>query len=77
MKNVSRRKLPPFTAPRMAGARVLVAASYQSGLYSAISGLVHPGSEVIYFEAYLIATRRLFRLQGAPGRHQTRCRVLP
>jgi aspartate/methionine/tyrosine aminotransferase len=29
---------------------VLVTASASEGLYSAISGLVHPGDEVIYFE---------------------------
>jgi aspartate/methionine/tyrosine aminotransferase len=41
------------------GSEVLVTASASEGLYSAISGLVHPGDEVIYFEPSSFATRLL------------------
>jgi aspartate/methionine/tyrosine aminotransferase len=51
---------------------VLVTASASEGLYSAISGLVHPGDEVIYFEPSFDSYAPIVRLQGAtPDCHQT------
>ncbi|EMH4161201.1 methionine aminotransferase [Pluralibacter gergoviae] len=44
---------------------VLVTASASQGLYSAISGLVHPGDEVIYFEPSFDSYAPVVRLQGA------------
>lgn len=44
---------------------VLVTASASEGLYSAISGLVHPGDEVIYFEPSFDSYAPIVRLQGA------------
>lgn len=44
---------------------VLIAASASEGLYSAISGLVHPGDEVIYFEPSFDSYAPIVRLQGA------------
>ncbi len=43
---------------------VLVTASASEGLYSAISGLVHPGDEVIYFEPSFDSYAPIVRLQG-------------
>ncbi len=57
---------------------VLVTASASEGLYSAISGLVHPGDEVIYFERPLTATRRLSVFRGQPRLPSSSpCRILP
>lgn len=47
------------------GREVLVTASASQGLYSAISGLVHPGDEVIYFEPSFDSYAPIVRLQGA------------
>ena len=47
------------------GREVLVTASASEGLYSAISGLVHPGDEVIYFEPSFDSYAPIVRLQGA------------
>jgi aspartate/methionine/tyrosine aminotransferase len=47
------------------GSEVLVTASASEGLYSAISGLVHPGDEVIYFEPSFDSYAPIVRLQGA------------
>ncbi len=44
---------------------MLVTASASEGLYSAISGLVHPGDEVIYFEPSFDSYAPIVRLQGA------------
>ncbi|MBV8043849.1 pyridoxal phosphate-dependent aminotransferase [Pluralibacter sp.] len=44
---------------------VLVTASASEGIYSAISGLVHPGDEVIYFEPSFDSYAPVVRLQGA------------
>lgn len=44
---------------------ILVTASASEGLYSAISGLVHPGDEVIYFEPSFDSYAPIVRLQGA------------
>ncbi|MGL4724365.1 MAG: pyridoxal phosphate-dependent aminotransferase [Scandinavium sp.] len=44
---------------------VLITASASEGLYSAISGLVHPGDEVIYFEPSFDSYAPIVRLQGA------------
>ncbi|ALR76817.1 pyridoxal phosphate-dependent aminotransferase [[Enterobacter] lignolyticus] len=44
---------------------VLVTASASEGIYSAISGLVHPGDEVIYFEPSFDSYAPIVRLQGA------------
>jgi aspartate/methionine/tyrosine aminotransferase len=44
---------------------ILIAASASEGLYSAISGLVHPGDEVIYFEPSFDSYAPIVRLQGA------------
>ena len=50
---------------------VLVTASASEGLYSAISGLVHPGDEVIYFEPSFDSYAPIVRLQGGnAGCHQ-------
>ena len=48
-----------------AGSEVLITASASQGLYSAISGLVHPGDEVIYFEPAFDSYAPIVRLQGA------------
>src|SRR5476651_1181090 len=44
---------------------VTVVASASEGLYSAISALVHPGDEVIYFEPSFDSYAPIVRLQGA------------
>ena len=44
---------------------VTVIASASEGLYSAISALVHPGDEVIYFEPSFDSYAPIVRLQGA------------
>ena len=44
---------------------VLITASASEALYSAISGLVHPGDEVIYFEPSFDSYAPIVRLQGA------------
>jgi methionine aminotransferase len=44
---------------------ILITASASQGLYSAISGLVHPGDEVIYFEPSFDSYAPIVRLQGA------------
>jgi methionine aminotransferase len=44
---------------------VTVMASASEGLYSAISALVHPGDEVIYFEPSFDSYAPIVRLQGA------------
>ncbi|AHG21698.1 aminotransferase [Chania multitudinisentens RB-25] len=44
---------------------VTVIASASEGLYSAISALVHPGDEVIYFEPAFDSYAPIVRLQGA------------
>ncbi len=43
---------------------VLITASASQGIYSAISGLVHPGDEVIYFEPSFDSYAPIVRLQG-------------
>ncbi len=48
-----------------AASEVLITASASEGLYSAISGLVHPGDEVIYFEPSFDSYAPIVRLQGA------------
>ncbi|WP_262016742.1 pyridoxal phosphate-dependent aminotransferase [Serratia liquefaciens] len=56
---------------RLYGARydadeeITVIASASEGLYSAISALVHPGDEVIYFEPAFDSYSPIVRLQGA------------
>jgi aspartate/methionine/tyrosine aminotransferase len=56
---------------RLYGARydadeeITVIASASEGLYSAISALVHPGDEVIYFEPAFDSYAPIVRLQGA------------
>ncbi|BEO12616.1 aminotransferase class I/II-fold pyridoxal phosphate-dependent enzyme [Serratia sp. SRS-8-S-2018] len=58
-------------AERLYGARydadeeITVIASASEGLYSAISALVHPGDEVIYFEPAFDSYAPIVRLQGA------------
>lgn len=44
---------------------VTIVASASQGLYAAISGLVHPGDEVIYFEPAFDSYAPIVRLQGA------------
>ncbi|HDU8662647.1 TPA: pyridoxal phosphate-dependent aminotransferase [Serratia liquefaciens] len=44
---------------------ITVIASASEGLYSAISALVHPGDEVIYFEPAFDSYTPIVRLQGA------------
>jgi aspartate/methionine/tyrosine aminotransferase len=44
---------------------VTVVASASQGLYAAISGLVHPGDEVIYFDPAFDSYAPIVRLQGA------------
>lgn len=44
---------------------VTVVASASQGLYAAISGLVHPGDEVIYFDPAFDSYAPTIRLQGA------------
>ena len=44
---------------------VTVVASASQGLYAAISGLVHPGDDVIYFEPAFDSYAPIVRLQGA------------
>ncbi|MBH2870211.1 methionine aminotransferase [Serratia marcescens] len=57
-------------AERLYGARydadeeITVIASASEGLYSAISALVHPGDEVIYFEPAFDSYAPIVRLQG-------------
>lgn len=48
-----------------AGREVTITASASEGLYSAISALVHPGDEVIYFEPSFDSYAPIVRLQGA------------
>lgn len=48
-----------------AEAEVTVVASASQGLYAAISGLVHPQDEVIYFEPAFDSYAPIVRLQGA------------
>ncbi|KQN47644.1 aminotransferase [Serratia sp. Leaf50] len=48
-----------------ADSEVTVIASASEGLYSAISALVHPGDEVIYFEPAFDSYSPIVRLQGA------------
>ncbi|WP_029591631.1 pyridoxal phosphate-dependent aminotransferase [Franconibacter pulveris] len=48
-----------------AASEILITASASEGLYSAISGLVHPGDEVIYFEPSFDSYAPIVRLQGA------------
>ncbi|MCO7260630.1 pyridoxal phosphate-dependent aminotransferase [Dickeya zeae] len=48
-----------------AGQEVTITASASEGLYSAISALVHPGDEVIYFEPSFDSYAPIVRLQGA------------
>ncbi|MCA6999558.1 pyridoxal phosphate-dependent aminotransferase [Dickeya solani] len=48
-----------------AGSEVTITASASEGLYSAISALVHPGDEVIYFEPSFDSYAPIVRLQGA------------
>ncbi len=48
-----------------AASEVTVVASASQGLYAAISGLVHPGDEVIYFEPAFDSYAPIVRLQGA------------
>src|SRR5476651_2490830 len=56
---------------RLTGARystedeVTVVGSASQGLYAAISALVHPGDEVIYFEPAFDSYAPIIRLQGA------------
>lgn len=56
---------------RLSGARyrvedeITVIASASEGLYAAISALVHPGDEVIYFEPAFDSYAPIVRLQGA------------
>lgn len=47
------------------GSEVTITASASEGLYSAISALVHPGDEVIYFEPSFDSYAPIVRLQGA------------
>lgn len=48
-----------------ASSEVTITASASEGLYSAISALVHPGDEVIYFEPAFDSYSPIVRLQGA------------
>jgi methionine aminotransferase len=48
-----------------ADSEVTIAASASEGLYAAISALVHPGDEVIYFEPAFDSYAPIVRLQGA------------
>jgi methionine aminotransferase len=48
-----------------ADSEVTVIASASEGIYSAISALVHPGDEVIYFEPAFDSYSPIVRLQGA------------
>ena len=48
-----------------AGEEVTVVGSASQGLYAAISALVHPGDEVIYFEPSFDSYAPIVRLQGA------------
>ncbi|WJM84154.1 pyridoxal phosphate-dependent aminotransferase [Dickeya chrysanthemi] len=48
-----------------AGQEVTITASASEGLYCAISALVHPGDEVIYFEPSFDSYAPIVRLQGA------------
>jgi aspartate/methionine/tyrosine aminotransferase len=48
-----------------ANEEITVIASASEGLYSAISALVHPGDEVIYFEPAFDSYAPIVRLQGA------------
>lgn len=48
-----------------ANSEVTITASASEGLYSAISALVHPGDEVIYFEPAFDSYSPIVRLQGA------------
>lgn len=60
------------------GREVLVTASASEGLYSAISGLVHPGDEVIYFEPSFDSYAPIVRLQGQRRLPSgSPCRILP
>ncbi|KIG10259.1 methionine aminotransferase [Caballeronia concitans] len=47
------------------GTEVTVVASASEGLYATISGLVHPGDEVIYFEPSFDSYAPIVQLQGA------------
>jgi methionine transaminase len=44
---------------------ITIVASASEGLYAAVSGLVHPGDEVIYFEPAFDSYAPIVRLQGA------------
>lgn len=48
-----------------ANEEVTITASASEGIYSAISALVHPGDEVIYFEPAFDSYSPIVRLQGA------------
>ena len=48
-----------------AGEEVTIVGSASQGLYAAISALVHPGDEVIYFEPSFDSYAPIVRLQGA------------
>ncbi|OON41136.1 methionine aminotransferase [Izhakiella australiensis] len=48
-----------------AAAEILVTASASEGIYAAISALVHPGDEVIFFEPAFDSYGPVIRLQGA------------
>ncbi|WP_186162297.1 pyridoxal phosphate-dependent aminotransferase [Burkholderia gladioli] len=47
------------------GSEITVLASASEGLYAAISALVHPGDEVIYFEPSFDSYAPIVRMQGA------------
>jgi aspartate/methionine/tyrosine aminotransferase len=47
------------------GTEITVIASASEGLYAAISALVHPGDEVIYFEPAFDSYAPIVRMQGA------------
>jgi aspartate/methionine/tyrosine aminotransferase len=59
-------KVEPLYGTRYdADEEITVIASASEGLYSAISALVHPGDEVIYFEPAFDSYAPIVRLQGA------------
>src|SRR5262249_52827391 len=60
------RKVSRLTGTRYdAGTEVTVVGSASQGLYAAISALVHPGDEVIYFDPAFDSYAPIVRLQGA------------
>lgn len=66
LKNRIADKIADLYGPRYdADNEILITASASQGLYSAISGLVHPGDEVIYFEPSFDSYAPIVRLQGA------------